>query len=306
MPPSPPASSASATARAGRAPRHPLLSVVAIRRALALRAAAGSPRRPPRAPPRRWRRHATARRPGASWRRGSAGSSRGSAAPCPWRSRRATIAICSAGISLLRADEGVAVQAPTCAPAGRTAPWWRRSPGWSCGRRTRPPAPSARRRVKTTIAAWPMTGASPPGPVGSGAMPQSKPAFSISEAREIWLIVIAALPEKIVALLARRHDRLVLEHHVVQLLDRGHRLGLVEAAFPVRPDVAAIGADRRHQRVHDAEVVALAVLELEAPTCRRPRSAPLPPPGTSPCPTRPCRRASAGPRGPPRRTCSLL
>ena len=45
-----------------------------------------------------------------------------------------------------------------------------------------------------------------------------------------------------VALLARRHDRAVLEHHVVQLLHRRDRLGLVEAAFAVRP------RRRRHRR----------------------------------------------------------
>ena len=44
--------------------------------------------------------------------------------------------------------------------------------------------------------ACPMTGDSPPAPVGSGAMPQLKPAFGMSEAREIWLMVIAAPPEK--------------------------------------------------------------------------------------------------------------
>ena len=71
-----------------------------------------------------------------------------------------------------------------------------------------------------------MTGDSPPGPVGSGAMPHLKPAFGISEAREIWLIVIAAVAGEVVALFARRHDRLVLEDHVVQLLTAATASGL--------------------------------------------------------------------------------
>src|SRR5690606_8631172 len=49
---------------------------------------------------------------------------------------------------------------------------------------------------KTTIAACPITGDSPAGPEGSGAIPQSKPASGIFEAREIWLMVIAEEPEK--------------------------------------------------------------------------------------------------------------
>jgi len=37
---------------------------------------------------------------------------------------------------------------------------------------------------------------SAPAPVGSGAMPHLKPAFDMSEAREIWLMVMAEPPEK--------------------------------------------------------------------------------------------------------------
>src|SRR5690606_10699560 len=51
------------------------------------------------------------------------------------------------------------------------------------------------------------------------------------------------LSGEIVALLARRHDRPVLERHFVQLLHGGDRLGLSEAALAVLPGVAAIGAD---------------------------------------------------------------